>query len=127
MALNEQSHLFRIDTGRDIYGESFERALSQHGGSLRNGYRVHIDDAVIAIIVVLQKRPVPDRSEIVSECEIAAGLYAREYCFSDLIMSICLSLSLYLLTGLMADRVPSNVPAPFFLSEEIVSSYLIFL
>src|SRR6185312_2624606 len=65
-----------IDAGGDIRRRDLARRLAQLVGILRLGQRVQIDDTEDAVVIVLQRDPVADRAEIITEMQIAGRLDA---------------------------------------------------
>ena len=81
MALDEERVLFRVETAGDVLRELLDGAAAQVGGILAHGDRVHIHDAVQAVVLILQAHPVLDGSHVGAERQLAAGLDAGEHHF----------------------------------------------
>ncbi len=81
--LIENDMLFRIDAGRDEGGcdrtDLVRHVLMDELGR----QRMHVDDAVDAVIAFLQRHELADRAEIVAEMEIAGRLDAGENDFLE--------------------------------------------
>ncbi len=86
LALVEDDMLFRIDAGGDEGRGHFAGIARQLGraapdvNALRD--RVHVDDAVDAIVRLLQFDEIDDRAEVIAEMQIARRLDARKNPFN---------------------------------------------
>ena len=74
MGLDEHDILLRVQPAGDILRQLLQTSAPQIGRHLPDRNGVHIDDAVDALIFVLQRDPVFDRPHIRAERQIAAGL-----------------------------------------------------
>ena len=74
MALDEHDVLLRIKAAGDVLRQLLQRSAAQVCRYLTDGDGVHIDDAVQAVVFVLKRDPVLDRTHIRAERQIAAGL-----------------------------------------------------
>jgi hypothetical protein len=72
-----------VDAGRHQRRGAEARIGGELLGLLEHRDRMHIDDAIDALEILLQRDPVLDRAEIVAECESARGLDAREDAFHE--------------------------------------------
>lgn len=79
--LNEDGASFWIDATRDKQSCDVERSLAQHGGILRNRQSVLVDDAKVALRLVLELDKVANRSQIVADSQSPTRLDARKYGF----------------------------------------------
>ena len=73
VALDEERALLRVEADRDQLGDRDEGALAQHGRVVLDGDRVQVDDAVERVVVVLQRHPLPQGTEVVAEMERVGG------------------------------------------------------
>ncbi len=76
LALVEHDVFFRIDAAGDKGGGDFADRLGQFRGLLPHGDRVQIDDAIDAVVTVLQFDEALDGAEIVAEMQVAGRLNA---------------------------------------------------
>ena len=81
MALHEQGVLFGIQTAGNVDGQLFQRATTQIGGSLADSDGVHISHKVVAVVLLGPGGPGLDRTQIVAQVQIAAGLDAGQHYF----------------------------------------------
>ncbi len=78
MALNEKENLFGVESACKIDCKRFHCSSAELCGILTDGYRVHIDNAINAVILIFKGAPVFYRAEVISDCEVTRGLYARK-------------------------------------------------
>ena len=90
LALIEDDAPLRIDAGGKISRGDLARVCAQFGGVLPYGDGMQVDDAVDAIVVVLQRDEVSDRPEIVSQVQVTGRLNAGEYPFHFLALIVAL-------------------------------------
>ena len=81
MGLDEHDILLRVQPAGDILRQLLQTSAPQIGRHLPDRNGVHIDDAVDALIFVLQLDPVFDRAHIRAKRQIAARLNARKDAF----------------------------------------------
>src|ERR1700757_192502 len=77
-ALIEDDAALGVDPGGDVRGRDLARRGAQFGGVLRLGQRMQVDDAEDALVIVLQRDPVADRTEVIAEMQVAGWLDAGE-------------------------------------------------
>ena len=78
LRLVENDVLLRVHARRDKSRRDLARGAPQIGRVLLDRDRVHIDDAIDAIVIILQRHEFRDRAEIVAEMQIAGRLDAGE-------------------------------------------------
>ena len=78
MALHEKRVLRGIESAGDIECKGFVGAAAKLRGNLTHGYRVHIDYAVVAFVLIGEHGEILYCSEIISDRELTGGLNARE-------------------------------------------------
>src|SRR5258708_4297334 len=87
LALIEDDMLFRIDTAGNEGGGDLARVLRQLLGAApdhqRLGNRVQVDDAIDALVPVLQCDELCDGAEVIPEMQIAGRLYAGKHPFLE--------------------------------------------
>ena len=87
LALVEHDVLFRIDAGGDEGRGHFAGIAREFGraapdvDAMRD--RVHVDDAIDAIVRLLQLDEIDDRAEVIAEMQIARRLDARKNPFNE--------------------------------------------
>ena len=64
MALDKHDILLRIQTAGDVLRQLVDAPAAERGRILPDGDGVHVDDAVQAVVVVLQVDPVFNRAHI---------------------------------------------------------------
>ncbi len=79
--LDEHDVLLRVEAAGDILRQLLQAAAAEIGRDLPDRDRVHVDDAVDAVILVLQRDPVFDRAHIRPKRQIAARLNAGKNAF----------------------------------------------
>ena len=80
MRLDEQRAPLRVEAQREQLGGRDAGALAQRLRVVLDGDRVQVDDAVERVVVVLQRHPLPQRTEVVAEMErVRGGLDAGEH------------------------------------------------
>src|SRR5690606_18061204 len=77
-ALIEDDMLLRIDAGSEEGGGDLARLVGEIVIDHLRGQRMQVDDAVDAVVGVLQGDELADGAEIIAEMEISGGLDARE-------------------------------------------------
>ena len=78
MALHEKGRLLRVYAARQQRCRHFAR-IGDHGvGILDSDERMQVDDAIDALIIILQLYPIADCSQIVAELDAMGGLDARK-------------------------------------------------
>ncbi len=83
LALIEQDALLGIEAGGDVSGRHLADGLLQLGGILPNGDRVHVDDAVDALVRLLQLDPVEHGTEVIPQMQAAGRLHAGKHAFLE--------------------------------------------
>ena len=87
LTLIEDDMFFRIDPAGNEGGGHLARVLRQLLGAApdrqRLGNRVQVDDAVDALVPVLQRDELGDGAEVIPEMQIACRLYAGKYSFLE--------------------------------------------
>ena len=78
LRLVEDDRVFRVDPGSEKSRGDFPGRSGQLGRILPRGNRVQIDDAVDALVVVLQVGEVTDGAEVVAKVQPAGGLNPGE-------------------------------------------------
>ncbi len=78
LALVEDDLLLGVDARGEISGRDLTDAGFEHSRVLRHGDRVQIDDAIEALMRLLQGDEFGDRAEIIAEMQIAGRLHAGE-------------------------------------------------
>ena len=78
LRLVENDVLLRVHARRDERRRDLARGAAQIGRVLPDRDRVHVDDAIDAIVMILQRHEFRDRAEIVAEMQIAGRLDAGE-------------------------------------------------
>ena len=78
LALVEDHVLLRVDARGDERRRDLADRPRQLVGILRHGDRVHVDHAIEAFMLVLQRDELGDRTEIIAEMEVAGRLDAGE-------------------------------------------------
>src|SRR5690606_23565600 len=78
LALVEDDRLVGIDTGGEIGTRDLADIVGQFGRILPQRDGVHVDDAIDARILILQRHETPDGAEIIAEMQVAGGLDARK-------------------------------------------------
>ncbi len=78
VALHEDSRLFGVDAGGEIFGKDILYVLMQRVGVRIGGQGVEVGDEEQAIIVVLHFDELAQSSVIVSEMKVSGGAYAGE-------------------------------------------------
>ena len=78
LRLIENDVLLRVHARRDKSRRDLARGAPQIGRLLLDGDRVHVDDAIDAIVMILQRHEFRDRAEIVAKMQIAGRLDAGE-------------------------------------------------
>ena len=81
VGLDEHDVLLGIQTAGNVLRELLEASSSEVRRNLPHGDRVHVHDAVQAVILVLQRDPVFDCAHIRAKRQIAARLNARKDAF----------------------------------------------
>jgi len=76
LALVEHDVFLGIDTTGQIGGGHLASGLAQLVGVLRLGQRVQVDNAEDALVIVLQRDPVANGTEIIAEMQVAGRLNA---------------------------------------------------
>ena len=76
MGLDEDMGFFRIQSAGNVLSETGEGISSKFGGHAGHGDGVHVDDAKIALMIILHARPVSNRPEIVAQGKPTRGLSA---------------------------------------------------
>ena len=79
LALVEHDVLLGIDAAGDEGGGDLARRLRQLGRILPHRDGVHVDDAIDAVVLLLQRNELHDRAEVVAEVQIAARLHAGKH------------------------------------------------
>src|SRR6185312_15214704 len=79
LALVEDDVLLRIDAAGEESGRDLARRLRQLDGVLPYRDGMHVDDAIDAVIAVLQRDEFGDRAEIIAEVQIAGWLHAGKH------------------------------------------------
>ncbi len=85
LALVEHDMFFGIDAAGDEGGRDFPDARLQFLRLLRQRDRVQIDDAIDAIMGLLQLDEFGDRAEIISKMQIARRLHAGKNPFNEIL------------------------------------------
>ena len=80
--LQIQHIFFRIQAARQIQRQQVVDPFAQELRILPHGERMHIGDAVHAIVLVLQFREVAQRAEVISQRQLAGRLDRAVYAFS---------------------------------------------
>ena len=75
-----------IDPGRKINTCEIERLLPKHFRVLRQRYRVQIDDAVKALVLVLKRDPIFERPQVIADMQIPRRLSAAKNTFLHKLM-----------------------------------------
>ena len=80
LALIEHDVLFRIDAAGDERGGDFSGIAGQFSRTApdrhRLGQRVHVDDAIQAVVRLLQLHKIDDGAEVIPQMQIAGWLDA---------------------------------------------------
>jgi hypothetical protein len=76
--LVEDDMLLRIDAGGDEGCGNRADLAAQVGMDQLGGDGMQVDDAIDAVVVLLQRHELSDGAEIIAEMEIAGGLDARK-------------------------------------------------
>ena len=79
MTLNECNALFRVNSARKQKCIGLYRVLSELDGVLLYRYCVKVNYRIDAVVFVLQRPPVSDSPDIVSEGECSRRLNSAEY------------------------------------------------
>ncbi len=90
VGLEIENALIRVNAARDVEDQQRARSFAQHGGILADRDRVLVDDAVKALVFILQIRPVLQCAEIVAQREVAGRLHSRKDNFFSIQHSILL-------------------------------------
>src|SRR5690606_38170044 len=77
-ALVEDDMLLGVDAGCQKSSGNRARLRRQIRLDELRGNRMHVDDAIDAIVMVLQRDEIADRAEIIAEMQISGGLDTRE-------------------------------------------------
>src|SRR6266550_1061568 len=86
VGLYEDSRNFRVNADGEIDAGQFPGLRREHFRILRQGDRVEIDDAKKAFVLALQRNPVPQRAEIISQMHVAGWLSTAEDSFSHAVL-----------------------------------------
>ena len=78
LALIEDDALIGVDPGGEIGGRDLAGVVGELGRILPHGNGVEIDDAIDAVVVLLERDEIPYRAQIVPQVQIAGGLNARK-------------------------------------------------
>ncbi len=76
LALIEDDASLGIDAGGQISGGHLAGVSTQQGRVLPDGDGVQVDDAVDALVLVLQRNEVSDRTQVVAQVQVAGRLNA---------------------------------------------------
>ncbi|MNY35179.1 hypothetical protein D3C86_1695660 [compost metagenome] len=79
MRLHKDGALLRIDAAGQIQRQRIQRSLAQFFRVLTYGDGVQIDDAVDAVVIVLQLDPLTQRTHVVANAQFAGRLRAAKY------------------------------------------------
>ncbi len=73
-----------IDPDREIQSRKFSSFLGKYFWILTAGDSVEVDDAEKAFVFALQLHPVAQSAQVVSQMNVAGGLYAAKNSFHQL-------------------------------------------
>jgi hypothetical protein len=79
LALVEHDVLLGIDAAGDEGRGHLARRVGELARVLPDGDRVHVDDAIDAVVVVLQRHEFDDGAEIIAQVQIAGRLHAGKH------------------------------------------------
>ena len=78
MGLDEDRAHVRVQPGGEQEGGHLEGLVLQPRGVVLNRERVEVDNAEERVVLVLIRRPVADRPDVVAEVDLTGGLDARQ-------------------------------------------------
>ena len=79
LALVEDDVFLRVDAAGEERRGHLARRVRQFLRLLPDGDGVHVDDAIDAVVIVLQRHEFRDRAEIIAEVQVAGRLHAGKY------------------------------------------------
>jgi hypothetical protein len=81
VALYEKGIFLRVKTARNVESKCLISSSAKLCRVLTDCYSVKVNDAVNAVIALLELPPILDGPEIVTDSQLSAWLDSRKYCF----------------------------------------------
>ena len=112
LALVEDDVFCRIDAAGDEGRGDFARGVRQLGRILPHRDRVQVDDAIDAVVAVLQLDEALDGAEIIAEMQVAGRLHAGKHPFLKRHASVSVANDRHMAMNAVMRRPPCHMPTP---------------